>query len=434
MKLEIYNMLNAPFEKPALEDTLTPMTIQLVMQAYASMGEHLRRFIENELGYNSYLMLIDGIRSSVNTHLNNALQPGKVEPPLIPLITGEAVKEWIDRMNSKMIGLEDTSRRILVVFAVAAYCYETRVLWTVDRDLHNNSLQILPPSLIAELENYGFWKTVHRRDTDGFDMFGTRRAVEAFTTEQTNRIEQTLTRIAASTVEMQQLFFTTKEDIDKLMSDTTGRVSETSEKVLKIETEVTFQQKNLEAITESIVTNKENVNAFANAVREELKTSTTKELWRNRGDTAEKSFWMSAGIVAFLIIAPLILLFFCGAQINEGFFKLTNASFIGLGENPTAIQVTAATVGRLVLITAPLALYFWAIKLIVRFNTRCMILMDDARQRHTTMDTYFHLIERNGATPEERGLMLNALFRPLPGQGQENVEPPNFMELVKKTE
>jgi len=61
-----------------------------------------------------------------------------------------------------------------------------------------------------------------------------------------------------------------------------------------------------------------------------------------------------------------------------------------------------------------------------------MVLMDDARQRHTTMDTYFHLIESNGATTEERGLMLNALFRPLAGHGQDNVDPPNFIELMGK--
>jgi hypothetical protein len=55
------------------------------------------------------------------------------------------------------------------------------------------------------------------------------------------------------------------------------------------------------------------------------------------------------------------------------------------------------------------------------------------RKRQTMMDTYFLLIERQAATPEERGLILNALFRPAPSHGLDGVEPPNFTEFLGKS-
>lgn len=84
------------------------------------------------------------------------------------------------------------------------------------------------------------------------------------------------------------------------------------------------------------------------------------------------------------------------------------------------------------IVTTPLVLYFWAIRLVVRFNGRSMLMMDDARQRETMMDTYVHLIETSNASANERALVLNALFRPSLSTAQENVEPPNFIELIGK--
>ena len=89
-------------------------------------------------------------------------------------------------------------------------------------------------------------------------------------------------------------------------------------------------------------------------------------------------------------------------------------------------------INRIVIVTVPLALYFWMVRILVRFNLRSQMLMDDARQRHTMMNTYFHLIEKQSAVKEDRALILNALFRPTPGQQNDSVDPPNFTELMDK--
>jgi len=98
--------------------------------------------------------------------------------------------------------------------------------------------------------------------------------------------------------------------------------------------------------------------------------------------------------------------------------------------NPIAIAVM--TVSRLVIITVPLALYFWLIRLVVRFNTRSMLLMDDARQRATIIETYYKMIEEMASTKEDRALILQAICRPPPGHGGDSVEPPNFTEVLER--
>ncbi|MER9757562.1 DUF6161 domain-containing protein [Mesorhizobium sp. M0166] len=94
--------------------------------------------------------------------------------------------------------------------------------------------------------------------------------------------------------------------------------------------------------------------------------------------------------------------------------------------------MTVATVSRLVVVTIPLALYFWLIRLVVRFNMRSMLLMDDARQRATIIETYYKMIEQQAATKEDRALILQALCRPPPGHGSDSIEPPNFTEVIDK--
>lgn len=46
------------------------------------------------------------------------------------------------------------------------------------------------------------------------------------------------------------------------------------------------------------------------------------------------------------------------------------------------------------------------------------------------LDTYLFLTGQGQAQEEHRVLMLNALFRPLPGQAIQDVEPPNWAELM----
>lgn len=175
-------------------------------------------------------------------------------------------------------------------------------------------------------------------------------------------------------------------------------------------------------------------NAELQAVKEGLRTLSAKKLWDKRAKTSNFAFWASAVLlVVMLLIVPAFALY----NLDDVLLALRHISDAATQTDagiPGPTQLAVATISRLVVITVPLALYIWVIRLVVRFNMRSLALHDDAQQRHTMMDTYFHLIEHQAASKEDRALILNALFRPIPGHGAENIDPPNFTELVKGME
>lgn len=187
-----------------------------------------------------------------------------------------------------------------------------------------------------------------------------------------------------------------------------------------------------------------NIAAFSAAIREELKINTAKRLWDARSIANQRAFTMSALVVAMLILVPIILVYIFRNEVisylhvletpvvnfGPATTGLTNGGASGPHLSPASL--TVITIGRLLTVTIPIALWFWLIKLVVRYNYRSMILADDARQRSTMMDTYFHLIEQQAASVEDRALILAALFRPAPGHGPESVEPPDFTDFINK--
>ncbi len=438
MKVDLFNKLRKPFVEPFIETNLSPMTIESVIVAYSNLAVSLRGLIAGNLPGNM-LTVFDAVSASLEKHMRYCLQPGHVERPVVPLITSEGVNQWKEDITVREQSFNATNRHMLAVCAFAGFFYETRLLWAADRELNHRHMELLPLNLMLELESYSFWKTMQSSEIDGVDVFGTRKAIEAFTQEQAGRLNQAVLQNGKTVLEMQELFNTTRDAVNQLTTEGEKQVSDNAKAIAKIEADITTQHSDIvehriivEKLLSDVSTAEENINAFATALREELKVDATKKLWSRRAFGSAVAFWASASVIAFAIILPPYWAFTHIENVVSFLRRIGDAAVQGLPADAGAAQLTAATISRVVIVSAPLAMYFWAIKLIVRFNTRSMVLMDDARQRQTTMDTYFHLVENGKASPEERGLMLNALFKPLPGQGQENIDPPNFAELVRR--
>ncbi|MFC6448415.1 hypothetical protein, partial [Shinella zoogloeoides] len=86
--------------------------------------------------------------------------------------------------------------------------------------------------------------------------------------------------------------------------------------------------------------------------------------------------------------------------------------------------------GRLIVFSVPVFVYLWTMRAVMRFFMRSMLLMDDARQRQTMLETYFMLTGSGRADERDRPLILWALFRQTPGHGSDGVEPPDFTEVI----
>lgn len=168
------------------------------------------------------------------------------------------------------------------------------------------------------------------------------------------------------------------------------------------------------------------------ALSEGVATLSVKTLWDQRARNSSLAFWLSASVLLLLLIVIPSIAMYNLDEVLQILRHIGEAATVGLPSDASPTALTVATISRLVVITVPLAMYFWVIKLVVRFNQHSLALMEDARQRHTMLDTYFHLIDKQAASTEDRALVLAALFRPTPGQGSDAVEPPTFIDLVQK--
>lgn len=229
-----------------------------------------------------------------------------------------------------------------------------------------------------------------------------------------------------------------------LMTDFDRKTSSLEKRHLDLGTRIIEQGQHLQNNQSFTQTVENNFKAFAEAVREELKINTAKRLWDARSRSSQRAFIGSAIAAALLILIPIGLAFWFRDGIisylhvieapatQVGTANRSPADVPASASNLSATSLTIVTIGRLLTVTIPIALWFWLIKLVVRYNYRSMVLADDARQRSTMMDTYFHLIEHQAASVEDRALILAALFRPAPGHGSDNVDPPDFTDFINK--
>lgn len=172
---------------------------------------------------------------------------------------------------------------------------------------------------------------------------------------------------------------------------------------------------------------------FEAGIREEQGLAATRLLWGTRAFWAAVGFYISGGILLALLVGIPVAAYWNRGDLIELIASIERALAVGSPRPDGVGQVadSLATIGRFLLISAPLGFVVWMIRLIVRYNMRSMLLMDDARQRLTMLDTYLFLVERDGATKGDRGAVLEALFRRPPGHGPDTAEPPNFVDLLK---
>lgn len=231
----------------------------------------------------------------------------------------------------------------------------------------------------------------------------------------------------------------------KLFDDQKLLHAQASEATAKAQIELTaaghaFEQKAvaLEDRSNKIDDNIRQLSADLDAQVARFGTEAARKLWGER-ERQSRIALIASSVAIFLMIASPIGLAICFTpEVLHYLAQIVAASALPTTDaagqplpTPSDAQVTIAAISRLVIVTVPIFLYIWAIRLVVRFNSRSLMLLDDARLRLTMLDTFFHLIEKEGAVKEDRALVLNALFRPAPGHG-DNVEPPNFTELVTK--
>ncbi len=162
---------------------------------------------------------------------------------------------------------------------------------------------------------------------------------------------------------------------------------------------------------------------------ERIGTKETKGLWQHEAAKAAWSFYLSGGILlAVLLSIPLLIIYYQSELLI--LLQSIEQGAVRLAGDDRPVTAAALVIGRLLLLTIPVGSIIWAVKLIVRFNVRSMLLMDDANQRVTMLNTYLFLVQQQAASPQDRGALLEAMFRRAPGHGPETIEPPSMVEIL----
>ncbi|MER8867096.1 DUF6161 domain-containing protein [Mesorhizobium sp. M0751] len=228
-------------------------------------------------------------------------------------------------------------------------------------------------------------------------------------------------------------FETKRRDIDQWITEASFQQQAMSRSLIGSEKKLADMASRLQNFYDNIGEPHKALDAFKASIREELQLQDARKLWTGSAAKAQEAYSISWLILIVLLIGvpafaisqyQAIIDFF--HQVSVGIFK-----DIPVGASDTVAVISA--ISRLFLVTVPIAMYLWLIRIVVRFNTRSLLLMDDARQRNTMLETYLHLVERDKDTKGERPLILEALFRRTPGHGGDTIDPPSLPDVLRMT-
>ena len=184
----------------------------------------------------------------------------------------------------------------------------------------------------------------------------------------------------------------------------------TSEMVNRIEVEKTSMLDHM----------RKDVEALKESVKEEKFFQGAGAVWFDKRNAHKFAFrfWFTTLILSVLVI--VVLLTFYGHSIIE----------IVLTKKPDGDYHYTSVV---LLIVPGLAL-LWLLRFFGRFANNARTLADDSDQRAAMMETYFRLMADQKAEmrPADRILILNAIFRPLPGYQVDEVSPATLADLIKE--
>jgi hypothetical protein len=127
-------------------------------------------------------------------------------------------------------------------------------------------------------------------------------------------------------------------------------------------------------------------------------------------------------LFAAMVIAPIIAALLEWEVVSSAIGKITAGSNGGF------------SISGLAVISVPALFYAWLLKNVSRVFIQNLNLADDAAHRRSLALTYMGLLqdEKHPASDQERAIVLNALFRPIPPQTSDEGPPAGLLDLIRK--
>lgn len=220
------------------------------------------------------------------------------------------------------------------------------------------------------------------------------------------RAESAMTDLQNFKVGIQESFENDRKAMSTLQETVSAHLEQ--QKLTDVERDRTWKEERTNAL-EGL---RSEVNEFA-------KIETSIDLWRQkaRGHTVSYAVFGSLFSLVLIVIAGSLLAGFGSEYIER------------LSRVPADRQFVSVA-----LLAIPTLAIAWFLRFLARLTLQNLSLAHDARQRHAQISTYLRLLgdPTKPISEQERILALAALFRPMPGQGPDDISPPTTAELVKE--
>ena len=230
--------------------------------------------------------------------------------------------------------------------------------------------------------------------------------------------------------EMTSMAKSSKSEIDVIIADARGRLSAIKEEVdqfqsysARAETSVLNAIKEQEEISRKA---KEEIEGIAASTVARANLAALGTMWEGIATRSKRSMWIFGVIAVGMMIAGIIFLV-CG----KDFIMRSMMNRLPVDDTTVPSVLISLQLSRIVVMTIPLILYLWGLKIAVRMFTRSMALYDDATQRKTILDSYFFLGEKGKIDKDAQPIVIGAVCRPVPGHGSDGFELPDVAQMLQ---
>jgi hypothetical protein len=154
--------------------------------------------------------------------------------------------------------------------------------------------------------------------------------------------------------------------------------------------------------------------------RKKLPIEAPADFWLDLANEKRRQWHIWLAVFVAAAVGPIFLTIHFWAAVSPELAKLTTAG------NGWSLAGVAA-------LTIPAVLYGWVLKNLSRILIQTMNLADDAGHRRALAITWLGLVAEKKLAPsdEDRVLVLNALFRPVPPHAQDDGPPAGLFELIR---
>ncbi len=235
--------------------------------------------------------------------------------------------------------------------------------------------------------------------------------------------------LSASPVDARRLLDSTIEATlgkwESVLNDQKGKHLGALESITQTQTSISeaFQQHQT-AFAKQIDDNKKQLAEVKEFYTEELRTQAPTKYWTDKAETHSRlgKWFLAAFAAAAVGLAGTA--YALGLDLVAAIAQAQGNAADGLVGLETALS-------RFLVFLVPTFFAVWLLRIVLRIALSNLALADDARHRVTLIQTFRSLLEdQKKLEAPDRILMLQALFRPLPGAREDESAPPNWFDVL----